>query len=144
MYMARLAFNSTGSMTLTLRKRVAATETELASHTVEGTYTAGTYYRIRFQASGPTLRAKAWPASNPEPDRWQVETTDTSITTSTYIGLRSISASANTNVNPEIRYDQLDVVNPQTYTVTRSVNGVVKSHASGVPVALAYPSVIAL
>ncbi|MFE0801080.1 carbohydrate binding domain-containing protein [Streptomyces sp. NPDC058812] len=144
MYMARLAFNSTGSLTLTLRKRVTGTETELDSHTVEGGYTAGTLYRIRFQASGSTLRAKAWPATGFEPNMWQVEATDTSITTSTYLGLRSISASTNTNVNPEIRYDDLDVVNPQTYTVTRSQNGVTKSHTAGTAVALAYPAVIAL
>jgi hypothetical protein len=33
---------------------------------------------------------------------------------------------------------------PQTFTVTRSVNGVVKAHASGVAVSLAYPSRAAL
>ncbi|MFJ8146551.1 carbohydrate binding domain-containing protein [Streptomyces sp. NPDC096048] len=144
MYMARLAFNSTGSLTLTIRKRVTGTETELDSHTVEGGYTAGTLYRLRFQASGSTLRAKAWPATGFEPNVWQAEVEDTSITTSTYVGLRSISASTNTNVNPEIRYDDFDVTNPQTYTVTRSQNGVTKTHTAGTAVALAYPSVTAL
>jgi hypothetical protein len=33
---------------------------------------------------------------------------------------------------------------PQTLTVTRSVNGVVKSHATGVPVVLADPNYLGL
>jgi hypothetical protein len=35
-------------------------------------------------------------------------------------------------------------VSPQTFTVTRSVNGVVKAHAAGAAVSLAYPSRLAL
>jgi len=136
MYMARLAFNSTGSMTLTLRKRVTATETELGSYTLPMNYSAGTYYRLRFQVAGSTLRAKAWPAADLEPGRWHVEVTDTDITTSTYIGVRSISASTNTNSNPEIRYRDLRVISPQTFTVVRSVNGVVKAQPAGARVSL--------
>jgi hypothetical protein len=143
LYAARLAFNSTGTMTLTLRKRVAAVETELATVT-PGAYTAGTYYRLRFQTSGSTLRAKAWPTSSMEPDVWHLATTDTSITTSVSLGLRSISASANTNVNPEIRYQDLQVVNPQTFTVARSINGLTKAHSSGAAVALAHPAYTSL
>ncbi|MFI2426500.1 hypothetical protein ACH5A7_20790 [Streptomyces sp. NPDC018955] len=142
-YMARLAFNSTGNMTLSLRKRVTATETELASVT-PGPYTAGTYYRIRFQVSGSTLRAKVWPTTSLEPGIWHLETTDTSITTSVSVGLRSISASANTNVNPEIRYQRFDVVNPQTLTIARSVNGVSKTHSAGASLSLAHPAYTAL
>jgi hypothetical protein len=144
LYAARLAFNVGGTMTLTIRKRIAATETELGAVAVPGTYTAGTYYRLRLQASGSTLRAKVWPASSAEPGAWQLEVTDTSLTTSTYIGLRSISGSGNTNTGPEIRYRDFDVVNPQAFTVVRSVNGVVKTHTAGTPVALATPAIAAL
>ncbi|UOB09061.1 carbohydrate binding domain-containing protein [Streptomyces sp. HP-A2021] len=144
LYTARIAFNTTGTMTLTIRKRVAAVETELVSYTLSGTYTAGTFMRMRFQVSGSTLRAKAWPAAGLEPGVWQAETTDTALTTSAFIGLRSISASSNSNVNPEVRYDQLDLVNPQTYTVTRSVNGVSKTHTAGAAVALAHPAYTSL
>jgi len=143
LYTARLAFNSTGSTTLTIRKRVDATETELGTYTGP-TYTAGTYYRLRFQVSGSTLRAKMWQSSTPEPPVWHVEVTDTSHTTSTYFGTRSISASTNTNVNPEIRYQSLRVVNPQNFTVTRAVNGVVKSHTAGTQARLADPVYVAL
>jgi hypothetical protein len=144
LYTARLAFNVGGTMTLTLRKRVAAVETELATVTLNGTYTAGTYIRMRFQVTGSTLRAKAWPASGFEPAGWQVTADDTSITTCAFLGLRSIPATGNTNVSPEIRYDDLDVIGPQTYTVTRHVNGVTKTHTAGTSVALAHPAVIPL
>lgn len=33
---------------------------------------------------------------------------------------------------------------PQTFTVTRSINGIVKSHAAGAPLSLAYPATVAL
>jgi hypothetical protein len=145
LYTARLAFNSTSSsMTLTIRKRVAAAETELASYSLPYTYTAGTFMRLRFQVSGSTLRAKAWRASDQEPGVWHTETTDTALTTSDFIGLRSISSSSNSNVNPEIRYDDLDLINPQTYTVTRSQNGVSKTHSAGAVVALAHPAYTSL
>jgi hypothetical protein len=146
LYMARVAVSTTNTLTLTIRKRVAATETELASLNLLGfTYTPGTtYIRIRFQVIGSALKAKAWPVDSLEPGSWQIEVTDTSLTTSDFIGLRSISASTNTNVNPEIRYDTFEVTNPQKFTVTRSVNGVTKTQAAGADVRLAYPAVTAL
>jgi hypothetical protein len=144
LYQARLAFSTTNTLTLAIIKILAGAETVLATTTIERPYTAGTWVRVRFQASSTTLRAKAYPAAGPEPGVWHVTATDSSITTSSYIGVRSISASTNTNVNPEIRYDDLDVVNPQTYTVTRSANGAVKAQSAGAAVALATPTVHAL
>ncbi|WP_333743839.1 carbohydrate binding domain-containing protein [Streptomyces ardesiacus] len=144
LYQARITFATTNVLTLAVTKILAGTETILGFTTLERTYTPGTYVRVRFQATGATLRAKAWLASGFEPAGWNVSVTDSSITTSAYLGLRSVSASATTNVNPEVRYDDVEVVGPQTYTVTRSVNGVTKTHNAGVPVALAYPAVIPL
>jgi hypothetical protein len=145
LYMARVEFTTAGGLLLTIRKRVAATETQLGTYTLElGTYTAGTAIRVRFQASGTTLRAKAWRAAGTEPDLWHVSVTDSSITTSSFLGLRSITAAGNTNVNPEVRYDNLALVNPQSYTVTRSQNRAVKAQSAGASVALAYPAYLAL
>lgn len=144
LYKARVEFSTSNTLTLTIRKRLASVESQLGAYTLMGAYTPGTYVRVRFQAEGSTLRAKAWLASGVEPDPWQIEVTDTSLTTSLFIGVRSISSSANTNVNPQVRYDDLEVVNPQTFTVTRSQNGVVKTHSAGADVALANPLIIAL
>ncbi|MET8475438.1 hypothetical protein ABZY90_19520 [Streptomyces sp. NPDC006422] len=143
-YTARVEFTTGNALVLSLRKFVAAAETQLATLTLPDVYSAGTYVRVRFQAQGSTLRAKAWLAGALEPGPWQVTVTDTSLTTSAFLGARSISATANTNVNPQVRYDNYEVVNPQTFTVTRSVNGVTKAQSAGADVRLAYPAYTAL
>lgn len=145
LYMARIEFTTSNTLILNIRKRDGVAETLLGAYTLPDTYVAGTYYRIRFQAKGALLRAKAWAAADPvETPEWQVSVTDTAITTTSFIGVRSISASGNTNVNPEVRYQNLQIVDPQTFTVTRSVNGVTKSHAAGADLRLANPTVLSL
>lgn len=146
LYMARVEFTTGNAVILSIRKRVAAVETELGTYSLAGfTYTPGTtYIRVRFQVIGSTLRAKAWESTGLEYGPWQIEVTDTSLTTSDFLGVRSISASANTNVNPEVRYDNLETISPQKFTVTRSVNGVTKAQAAGADVRLAYPAYAAL
>ncbi|MFD8700942.1 hypothetical protein [Kitasatospora purpeofusca] len=107
-------------------------------------YVPGVYYRIRFQAQGAVLRAKAWLATDIETPEWQVTATESSISASGLLGVRSIAAATNTNVGPSVSYDNLRVVNPQVFTVTRSVNSVVKAHPAGADVRLANPWIIAL
>ncbi|MFH9073456.1 carbohydrate binding domain-containing protein [Streptomyces alboflavus] len=147
LYMARVEATTSDTLILSIRKRVAAAETQLGTYALSTgiTYTPGTtYVRVRFQVAGSMLRAKAWLVGALEPGPWQVEVVDTSLTTSASIGTRSIASSANTNINPEVRYDDYEVVNPQTFTVTRSVNGVTKAQSAGADVRLAYPAYAAL
>ncbi|GAA4999462.1 hypothetical protein [Streptomyces siamensis] len=144
LYMARLEFTTANALILTIRKRVATVESTVASYNVTTTHTPGTFLRIRFQAKGTALRAKTWLASDPEPPDWQIDTTDTDITTASYIGVRSITASGNTNTNPEVRYDNLAVVNPQVFTVLRARNGIVKAQTASTDIVLAYPAIVAL
>jgi hypothetical protein len=144
LYMARIEFTTSNTLILNIRKRVGGTESQLGTYTLPDTYVAGTYYRVRFQAEGAVLRAKAWVATDVETPEWQVSVTDGAISTTSFIGVRSISASGNTNVNPEVRYQNLRIVNPQTFTVTRSVNGVTKSHAAGADLRLATPTILSL
>ncbi|MEU9654847.1 hypothetical protein [Streptomyces chartreusis] len=140
LYTARAAFNTTASLTLSIRKRVAAVETELGTVTIPAlTHVAGTFYRMRFQGKGTALKAKLWLATDDESVAWDLEVTDGSLTTTAFLGARSISASGNTNVNPVIRYDDFRVVSPQKMTVTRSVNGVTKAQDSGAAVSLWQP-----
>jgi hypothetical protein len=145
-YTARLEFTTANVLILSLRRFVGAVETQLATFTLPDTYTPGsTWVRVRFQVQGATLRARAWLATGAEPaGSWQVTATDSSHSTSAFLGTRSISSSANTNVNPVISYDNLRVINPQTLTVTRSVNGVTKAHTANADLSLAYPTYIAL
>jgi hypothetical protein len=144
LYMARLEFSTTNTIILTLRKRVNTNETVLGTYTLTDVFVAGTYYRVRFKSQGTSLKAKAWLATDAETPEWQISVSDSDVTTASFIGIRSISSAANTNVNPVISYQNLKVVNPQTFTVSRSVNGVVKSQVAGEDVRLAHPIAISL
>lgn len=79
-YYFRLKHSSSGTVTLTIQKIIAGSQTTLSSEvTVGEAYAANAYYKVRFSAAGtnPTyLRAKAWAESAPEPALWQVEFTD--------------------------------------------------------------------
>lgn len=145
MYMARLEFTTSNTVSLVLRKLVADVSTDLDSYTVPVTHVAGTYIRVRFQGYGNALKAKAWAATDAvEPPEWHVEGTDNVLSQAYSVGTRSITVTGNTNVNPEIRYDNYRVVNPQLFTVTRSVNGVSKSQSAGSDIRLAKPTILSL
>ncbi|MFD4788794.1 hypothetical protein ACFWN1_17375 [Streptomyces sp. NPDC058459] len=146
LYYARLAFNTDQTVTLVLQRRIAAAQTDLASATMAGVHAANTPWRMRFQVQGSTLRARAWRASDPEPaSAWHVVATDTSLTAAGSIGVRSILSSANTNTLPVVAaYDDFALLNPQRFTVTRSVNGIAKPQLAGADLRLAYPARVAL
>ncbi|MCX4778178.1 hypothetical protein [Streptomyces sp. NBC_01264] len=146
MYLARVEFTTTQTVLLTLRKRVAGTDTSLTStYTTPYTHAAGRRFWIRFEVSGTTLRARVWPDTHPDPGAWQLTVTDTDLSADAEIGTRTSLSSANTNTLPvTASWSDFQVVSPQRMTVTRSTNGIVKSHASGVSVSLAQPAIAAL
>lgn len=47
---------------------------------IPGSITPGTWYRIRFEAVGTTVRARVWPAGDTEPSSWGISVTDAQIT----------------------------------------------------------------
>lgn len=142
---ARLEFTTAAAVNLTIRKRVAGTDTQLATVATGLTHVASTLYRIRFQGAGSTFRAKAWLASGTEPTEWGVTVTDASITAAGQVGVRSVLNTGNTNTLPvTATYDNFALLNPQVFTVTRSVNTVVKAQAAGTDVRLAHPMILAL
>lgn len=143
LYYLRAEFTTTAEVILSLRKRIADVDTELASNTSGLGYTAGGLLNTRFQGLGTELRAKVWPLAAPEPRTWQVVATDSDHTAG-QVGTRSIVTGSNTNSNPTLTYDDFQVANPQTLTVTRAVNGVSKAHAAGTVVELANPSIVGL
>lgn len=144
-YLARLDFTGTQTVILTLRKRLAGTETLLIQQTTDFTHAADRRFRIRFQIVGTTLRAKTWLVGQGEPAAWNVETTDTSLSAAGQIGMRSILSTLNTNVLPvTVSWGDFLVAGPQRFTVTRSVNGIVKPHAAGADVQVVRPTVRAL
>jgi len=144
LYQARVEFTTANAVVLSIRERVAAVETQLGTYTTGLTHVAGTNVRVRFQVIGSALKAKAWLASRTEPSAWHIEVTDTSLTAAGSTGVKSVRNAGNTNANAEFRYDNLDLRNPQTFTVTRSHNGVVKAQSAGAAVKLRHPAIIAL
>ncbi len=100
-YMAEVTFSTTQTVALALRKNVAGSFTTLASQSpVSGlTHGANTQFRVRFQVTGSTIRAKIWLASAAEPSDWTVSAADTTITTG-QVGVRARLETGNTNTLP--------------------------------------------
>ena len=122
-YLTRLGMNTDQSVFLTLRKRVAGTETFLKQDTPGLTHAAGTQFSVRLQVIGSSLRARVWLAGTVEPDVWNLEHTDTDITGAGRIACRGILSSSNTNTLPvTITWD--DVRTLGTASVQRSTNGI--------------------
>jgi len=144
LYMAELSIATSAAITLTIRKRVAGVETQLGTYTTTLTHTAFTFYRLRFQVIGTALKARVWTASGTDPVGWQIEVTDSSLTTGSNVGCRSVRQTANTNANLIVQWDNVRVLNPQTFTVIRSINGVTKTHSAGTDLRLAYPAYASL
>lgn len=66
----------TGSQNLDIWRRVDGVATNLASTAF--TFVVDTWYWIRVQCMGSTLRMKAWTDGDPEPNDWSLSTVDTS------------------------------------------------------------------
>jgi hypothetical protein len=143
-YMARLEFDTSAGIAMTIRKRVDNVEAQLAPYTSPLTHVAGTFYRVRFQVEGSTLRARLWESTAREPRVWHAEATDTDLTDADTLGTRSFSNSGNTNTDPELRFDNFQVRTPQRWTVTRSANGVERAWDAGDDVRLAIPPIVRL
>lgn len=141
-YVLSCAFDTTGNVDVSINRVLAGAATTLVTSSNAVAYSAGSDVFTRVQAVGSTLRAKVWVGST-EPTGWTVETTDANHA-SGQVGVRATLSGGNTNVNPVVSFDSYEVFDPQTFTVTRSVNGVVKSHSAGVPVRLWSPGRYAL
>ncbi|MFD8233990.1 hypothetical protein ACFV20_19180 [Streptomyces sp. NPDC059696] len=145
MYTARLEFTTGNAVLLDVRRIVADVQTSLGSYTVPVTHAAGQFVRVRFRVIGSAVKGKAWLATGLEPPEWHVAATDSSFSAAYSIGTRSIRTTGSTNAaSVAIQYDNFRVISPQTFTVTRSVNGVVKAHSAGADVRLANPTILAL
>ena len=139
-YLARLELSTSQAVILTLRKRVASTESLIVQYTTGLTHAAGVRCGVDLQVAGSTLRARAWsPAPGGAKPDWQLETTDTSLTAAGQVGLRSILSTTNTNTLPVVATwgDVAVDLGYQTATVVRAVNGVSKAQTAGTAVHLA-------
>jgi hypothetical protein len=169
-YFFTVGFTTGAAVTATITKRVASVETTLVSaFTVPGlTHTADAVFHVVCETVGTTLRMRVWAGLDEPADLWHVSVTDAALASGGSIGLRSLLTTGNTNTLPVVvSYDDLSRVtdfpmdievggermtvtaisgssSPQTFTVARGVNGVVKSHSSAAAVELWRPGVWAL
>lgn len=144
MYAARLRFNTDQTVDLSIQKRASGVQTDIETVNISGTHAAATFFTIRFQVIGTTLRAKGWETGGVEPD-WLLVTTDTTFPDAGPIGMRSVLDSLNSNALPvTFTYDNFRLLNPQTFTVTRSINSITKAHSAGADISLAEPTIIDL
>ena len=104
----------------------------------------GTPIKVRMKIVGTAVKLKAWLASVAEPVFWHVEVTDTVTPAAGGFGISGLRQTSNTNVNPVMEFDDIAMSNPQAWTVTRSVNGVVKAQSAGAQIRLAKPNYIGL
>ncbi|WP_406014320.1 poly-gamma-glutamate hydrolase family protein [Streptomyces sp. NBC_00984] len=145
-YLARLEFSAAQAVILTLRKRVAGTESLLVQNTTGLTHAAGARFGLRLQVTGTTLRARAWQAAAPEPTTWQVETSDTDLTDTGQVGMRAILSTTYTGTLPvTVSWGNFNASSTvQYFAVTRAVNGISKPQTAGTDVRLAQPTIVAL
>lgn len=141
-YFARVQVVSGGSATLTLRKRVAGPESQLASLSLGWSVTAGTRYRLRLQVQGADLAAKCWDDAGPEPADWQITATDTDLSGLSDLAVWSVVGSS-LALPFGVHFDDVGI-DQQLFAVERSINGVTRAHAAGTDVRLANPVYVAL
>lgn len=129
MYIARIEFTTTNLLTLSIRKRVAAVETQLASRAMQISHVVNRDYGLRLYIRGSQLKAQCWDttASQSLQRSWDLTATDTDLTTGTLQGFRSILITGNTNASPTVAYSFGKNNFPQVFNVERSRNGAVKS-----------------
>jgi len=136
-YEANMQLTTSGTLTLTLSKRLLGAGSTLVSAVPVDTYAAGQIGWMRLRVL-PDGRIQAW--------AWNVSATnvmatvtaeDTDITNGQIVAVGNRRETGNTDVAALVRWDTFTVNNPQTFSgLTRSVNGVTKDHPAGAPVRL--------
>lgn len=144
LYHARIAYATSNVVVTDIVRRVGGVETSLGTSFTSGiTHVAGQELYLRFQGIGARLKSKIWLVTDREPVEWNSETVDSTFYSGS-CGVKTVLGGSNTNVNPTFAYDEFSFNNRQTFTVTRSVNGVVKSHSAGSTLSLDQPAIAAL
>ena len=142
-YEAKIVYSTTGFAGLYLYKNVAGTLTQLGfSGIFSFTLPAATTHHLRMACVGDQIKTKYWRDGFTEPD-WILVVTDTDHYTSDRVAVRSYMNNSTTNVLPFVfTFDNFVSRNQQTFTVNRSLNGVVKSHSRGHDVRLTQPAIV--
>lgn len=134
-YIAEMQVNTATEVTLRIIKRVSGSASVVASVGTGLLNPGGFFQTMRFRVIGSTLQARIWPEGTTEPIGWNITVTDTDLTTGNLAGFFVRNDTAVTT--HAFLFDNWLVAGPQLITVTRSVNGVVRSWDAGTHIALA-------
>lgn len=141
-YWLDMLLGTDGSVTLELRLLA----TVQAAVTASVVYSAGTrlWLRMRVIGDGRVL-GRVWADGAREPSVWHIDHAIVAgVLPEGDVGVCVARGTASTNTEPAFAVDHFEIVNPQMMTVTRSVNGITKSHAAGADLRLAHPAIVAL
>ena len=112
-YFAQIRVTSTGTVTLNIDKNVGGVGSTVATVAMPDlSMGPGGTLTLRFMAYGTILKAKVWVTGEPEPAIWDLETTDSSLTSGTWAGIAALDESAVTGHS--LQYDNL-FINPTLY-----------------------------
>lgn len=101
-YQGKLSQTAGGALDLSIAKTIGGSQTTIAGPIrVAASYTLNSFWRVRFAAIGAGLRIRAWPDGTSEPQSWGLTATDTSLTGSGGVGIRT----SGTAVGTVISYD---------------------------------------
>jgi hypothetical protein len=96
------------------------------------THTAGVQYSMRIAPIGTRHLIRVWQGATQPTGVWHVDLLDETRVGPGYLTFRSGRAVGNTNSPAVCSWDSITINNTQAFTVTRSVNGVVKTQLAPV------------
>src|SRR5581483_10619981 len=99
------------SANISISKIASGTPTDLTTGSF--TFSASTFYWIRFRAVGNTLKAKFWADGSAEPGNWTITTTDSTYSSGQF-GLRTFPGSSTANT----QFDNFTVTDASTGDTT--------------------------
>lgn len=102
-YMARLLWNTAGTVNLELYKIFGGAATLLGSSAVSGTYAANDFFTLKVRFDGTSIKVKSWKTGSQEPNSYLVSVTDNALTTGV-IALSGVIETGNTNPLPVVVY----------------------------------------
>lgn len=113
-YWSDLSFNSDGTLYVLIRKVVNGSLSTINTTSITS-YSADTFYSLRFSVIGNNLRSKVWLSSDNEPSFWDIDITDSDITESGYVAMRhSIGSSSSLTFPTQAYVDNFEVADTDT------------------------------
>lgn len=93
-YRASVSIGTTQLMDLSIVRTSGGTSTTLQTAPLTLTHRGNVVYTMKVRAAGNNLYAKMWEKTDPEPDYWQLQISDSTILTGTFAGIRTVNGSS--------------------------------------------------